>query len=358
MLRNCFILLSLLLLGTLQSFASQAVSTIYGVYQITEPVLCELLNCPTVKRLAHINQYGVNAYINSRKPYTRYEHSLGVMVLLRQFGASEKEQIAGLLHDVSHTVFSHAGGFVFNDDLIKSDSHQDDIHVWYLQQTEIGAILAKYGYTIQDIHHKNDQFRMLERSLPNICADRLEYTLYGGYVENIITLDDIHQMVQDLRYYSDEWFFVNQESAHKFAAVSCYLTEKVFGAPWDHLVMRWTASAIRRALVIGLVTEHEVHFSTDSVIWQRLCASHDVHIRRDITCIMNSKKMYLDVDEQQAEFLLASKCRCIDPLVRKNGFLFKLSKLDVEFENEFKRIKDVCKRGHPIVFTQRYKSMR
>lgn len=331
------------------------VNTIYGDYQIEEPVLCELLECPSFKRLAGINQYGVNAYVHQKKTYTRHIHSLGVMVLLRKFGAPVPEQIAGLLHDVSHTVFSHAGGLVFYDDAKKYDSHQDDIHLWYLEQTEIVGILSKYGYTIYDIHHKNKQFRMLERELPDICADRLEYTLYGGYVEDLLTPEDIRQILQDLRYHKGEWFFINQQSAHRFADVSCYLSEKVFGAPWDRLVIQWTASAIKRALHIKLISEHDVHFSTDDVIWQRLCACRDKRIRKDIKNIKNHQSMYRIVDEKKAESFLTSKCRCINPLVRRNGFLFRLSKLDDQFDYEYGRVKKLCTRGHPIEFTQEYK---
>lgn len=356
--KNRFLVFLSTVLFFCSSFSTTYLNTIYGDFTIQEPVLCELLDCPSFNRLAGINQYGVNAYVHQKKPYTRYTHSLGVFVLLRKFGATEQEQIAGLLHDVSHTVFSHAGGWIFNNDLKKADSHQDDIHMWYLQQTEIVEILAKYGYSIESVHHKNKQFKMLEKELPDLCADRLEYTLYGGYIEDLLTREDIKRLLSDLRCHKDEWFFVEQSSARKFAEVSCYLTEKVFGSPWDRLVIEWTASALRRALQIKLINERDIYFSVDEVIWKQLCKSKDMQIKRDIQRIKNHQSMYRIVDEKKAESFLTSKCRCINPLVRKNGFLFRLNKLDEQFDNEYIRIKKLCASGYPISFTKQYKAVQ
>src|SRR5580658_5391659 len=78
------------------------ITTIYGSATITEPILIELLQSQAINRLQHINQYGIMKFV-TKEEYTRYEHSVGVLYLLRHFGASLEEQVMGLLHDVSHT---------------------------------------------------------------------------------------------------------------------------------------------------------------------------------------------------------------------------------------------------------------
>src|SRR5438067_11128286 len=88
-------------------------NTIYGTYSITEPVIIELLEHPMMQRLQKVHQYGLDYYLNKPLEYNRYEHSLGVFVLLRRFGATKLEQVAGLLHDVSHTAFSHVADYLF-----------------------------------------------------------------------------------------------------------------------------------------------------------------------------------------------------------------------------------------------------
>src|SRR5271170_653561 len=94
--------------------AKRMVETDYGTFVVTEPVLLELFDSESLARLKKIHQYGVNYFVKKGSPwYSRYEHSVGVWALLRRFGASLEEQVAGLLHDLSHTVFSHVGDLVF-----------------------------------------------------------------------------------------------------------------------------------------------------------------------------------------------------------------------------------------------------
>lgn len=81
---------------------------VYGSCKITEPVLIELLQSPVILRLKGINQLGIPPeYDPTNVFFSRYDHSVGVLVLLKKLGASLEEQVAGLLHDSSHTALSH-----------------------------------------------------------------------------------------------------------------------------------------------------------------------------------------------------------------------------------------------------------
>lgn len=88
---------------------------IYGRNEITEPVLLDLMKSDAMQRLKGISQHGVTALLGITPPFSRFDHSVGVMLLVRRLGASLEEQVAALLHDVSHTAFSHVIDFVFND---------------------------------------------------------------------------------------------------------------------------------------------------------------------------------------------------------------------------------------------------
>jgi len=96
---------------------------VYGEVQIDNPVLIELMHSAPLQRLKRINQAGVAQYVLPRKNITRYEHCVGVMILLKRLGASLEEQIAGLLHDVPHTAFSHVIDFVFASE--RHDYHEN-----------------------------------------------------------------------------------------------------------------------------------------------------------------------------------------------------------------------------------------
>ncbi len=88
---------------------------VYGATEITEPVLLDLMESCAMQRLKGISQHGVTALLGITPAFTRFDHSVGVMLLVRRLGASIEEQVAALLHDISHTAFSHVIDFVFND---------------------------------------------------------------------------------------------------------------------------------------------------------------------------------------------------------------------------------------------------
>jgi uncharacterized protein len=86
---------------------------VYGKIEVNETVLLELINSKPIQRLKGVLQGGLLYKVKPWKTMTRFDHSVGVMLLLRIKGASLEEQIAGLLHDISHTAFSHAINFVY-----------------------------------------------------------------------------------------------------------------------------------------------------------------------------------------------------------------------------------------------------
>ena len=95
---------------------------VYGEVTVDDPKALALIETPTFRRLKGVKQAGPSAFAFPFKTVTRYEHSLGVYLLLRKLGAGAKEQLAGLLHDVSHTAFSHAVDFVVSS--VEQDHHE------------------------------------------------------------------------------------------------------------------------------------------------------------------------------------------------------------------------------------------
>jgi HD superfamily phosphohydrolase len=145
--------------------------TIFGSTEVEDPLVEEILYSKIMKRLKKINQSGVSSYFGfSPDFFSRYSHSIGVFHLLKKVNASRKERIAGLLHDVSHTVFSHSGDYLFLKDHRK-EGYQDSIHKWFLEKFCIGKILNKYDLNIDEILPENKDFTALEQPLPDMCAD-------------------------------------------------------------------------------------------------------------------------------------------------------------------------------------------
>jgi len=312
------------------------ISTIYGNFTVTEPVLIELLNSPVMERIKTIRQHGTLDYIiKQRKEYTRYEHCVGVWILLRMYGATIEEQIAGMLNDASHTVFSHVADVLFNHTSLHS-SYQDDIHEWFLKHYDVEEILARHNISLDAILHKSGDHTMLEQDLPNICADRLDYNLQEALLSNLITLDDVAAILNDLHFAHDNWFFTNKESAKKLAMVSLLNTEYVWSSHANNFVYVWTAHALRRALDTGLLTTDDIHFSTDPVVWDKLWISNDEIIADCLKKIVD----YEQVTEVPGTTTpLIGKFRGLNPWVLENNQLQRLTDIDENYCKEYNRVK-------------------
>jgi hypothetical protein len=278
--------------------------------------------------------------------YSRYEHSIGVLFLVREQGASMEEQIAALTHDASHTCFSHTGGFAFRQDAMEIDAYQDDIHSWFLQQTEVPFILSKYALSIDDIHHKNKHFLCLEQNLPNICADRLEYTLYGGYLEKILSLDDIQTIRSHLHFEFGLWFFDDVLSARTFGYTSLYLTKHLFASSHNWVLNTLMGAMLRRALDINLISFDDIHFGTDELIWDRLSGSSDTCIKRLMSIAFTSTSSFIQVEQSMGhDVCIYQKFRGIDPFVKTDEGLFRLTELDQEFAQDYTILKKKLEKG-------------
>ncbi|MEX2438053.1 MAG: HD domain-containing protein [Candidatus Babeliales bacterium] len=318
------------------------ISTIYGTITITEPILIALIQSPTVQRMKKIHQYGVTHYAIDYD-YTRYDHSIGVLALLRRFGACLNEQIAGLLHDVSHTAFSHVAEIVF-DHSATDHSYQDSIHEWFLEQTEIPAILKQFNMSIEDVFHKSGSHRMLEQDLPNICADRLEYNLMGMLHEKLLTQADIDTILSHLNVENGEWFFNNLEIAQKFAYKQLRLNELSWGNPWYGLGYHLAGRALKRALAVKLISHHQMHFGYDDDIWNLLQTSNDPIIAATMQQLRDVKKFYALA--QEGEFAITPKFRGLDPWVKTNNGLERLRAIDSNFAYAFEKTKKKMSSGY------------
>ena len=71
--------------------------------------------------------------------------------MLKKYGAPLEEQIAGLIHDVSHSAFSHCIDYALEGGSEKEQNHQDKLFDEFVRKTEIPGIIKKYGFDLEYI---------------------------------------------------------------------------------------------------------------------------------------------------------------------------------------------------------------
>jgi uncharacterized protein len=344
-------LITLLLPLTHPSYAHTPITihTLYGSDTITEPVLIELLESKAIQRLHHINQYGIMKFIKPEEIYTRYQHSVGVLYLLRRYGASLAEQVMGLLHDVSHTAFSHVADFLF-DTVQQKYSYQDTIFEWFICQTDLHGILERHNFSwICDSSTRN-QFKMLKDDLPNLCADRLEYNLYGGYLEGILTETDIMMILNRVEYRDASWIFTDCATARMFADTVLYLSKNIWCADWNCFIYSETAKLLKHTLSIELITKDDLIFSDDATIWNLICsaAPHDEIIQQHVHRILDYQNSFTHGTPELHDYTTQGKFRWIDPLVITEAGPKTLSGIDRAFADEVQAQKKRFREPHYI----------
>ncbi len=298
---------------------------IYGQVTITEPVLAALMNTAVLQRLKGIMQHGISGLIGVTAPISRYEHSVGAMLLVRRLGGSLAEQMAALLHDASHTAFSHVIDYVVDGH--DHQSYHDEMKEHYLGQTEVPALLAEYGYAWQDFLDES-AFPLLEQPSPRLCADRLDYFLRDAQALGLAKTVQI-QFVLDSLVVGHGRIAVNNLDAARWLAYTFIQADDASWANFREVgLYEVTALAIRRALALGVI--HEADFwLTDAPFWDKLHDGRDAELQEWLALITPDTQF--EWDEANPTFRVSTKLRAIDPDVLLNGQMVPLSTLDADF---------------------------
>ncbi len=299
--------------------------SIYGTFTITEPVLIELINSKPMQRLKGIAQYGLPPEYYHHQGYSRYDHCLGVMLLLRKLGAPLQEQVAGLLHDVSHTAFSHIIDWVLGDR--KKEDYQDQNHEKYIRSTEIPAILEKYGFDVAVIFDEH-KYPLLEQPAPNLCADRVDYALrefLDWAAPEIVSYCLKALMVQDYK-----MVFSSQDAAEKFSRTYLKCQTEHWGDAETVIRYSLLADALKRALEIKVISLEDL-YQDDQHVLQKMKSSNNPQILKNLNLL--SEQIRYKEDMVNPQYSTHKKFRYVDPefLEPETGTLQRLSTRSPEY---------------------------
>jgi HD superfamily phosphohydrolase len=328
---------------------AELIETFYGKVDVEEGVILELIESRAFQRLKDVHQYGIGYYTTHKEQFSRYSHSLGVFHLLRKSNRPLKEQIAGLLHDVSHTVFSHVGDWVFNK-LTEDDDYQNSIHERYLEESGIANILRKYGIEPSEVLPLQHLAPALESDRPNASADRLDYSLQGAYHQNFLTKEETILAFQSLDYENGLWVSSNLKLMEKMVRFILFMTQDCFGSVKNHLSSRWLADAILRAFEIELIDLREFHTSTDDLVWEKLIHSDDPFIKEKIYKACNPEFFYEITDYLSSDTIIKTKFFGFDPYIKDGESLKRATQILPDLKNYYDITKEKMSKGFPVKY--------
>ena len=302
---------------------------IYGSVEITEPVALDIIATPEFQRLKDVDQAGYSEPHFPGSKHSRFEHSLGVYELLRRFGAPLAEQVAGLIHDVSHSAFSHTIDYIMHDGSGRYQTYQDEILADYVQHSRIAAILEKYGFPLAFIMD-DANFPLKETELPDLCADRIDYSLRGLIVYGVASTAAVSHILTKLQTANGSWVFADVESARQYAQLFKELNDTYYCDTRTAHMYKTASDYIRRALDYGYIGRDDL-YTTDTAVLQKI-KPHHAHdlILQKLWLRMNNLTRWEVGNEDGAP--VYCKSRCVDPLCRHEGVLRRLSDIQSEWK--------------------------
>lgn len=254
----------------------------------------------------------------NRPAASRYEHSIGVALIVWHFTGSRAQSVAGLLHDISTPVFAHTVDFM-NRDYIQQESTESGTREMISRSGEIQRLLSKYGLSTEEVcdYHR---YPIADNDAPGLSADRLEYTL-----RNLIRyVGKTPAAVQ--KYYEDLTVAKNEQGHEELAFCRIDIAEnfvldalaagKIYLLDEDRYSMEALAGLLRSALQRSVLSLADLHTTESRVIHKLLC---DPVSAADWTAYRALSRM-LRADTAPAEpgwIRIPAKKRYIDPLVLK-----------------------------------------
>lgn len=308
---------------------------VYGSFTIEEPVLVELILSPAVQRLKEINQLGLPDRMFHKPGFKRFGHSVGVAQLLKQLGATVEEQVAGLLHDVSHTAFSHLTDWIYSNNT--AEDGQDKGHEDYIRSTDIPRILEKHGFDIDRIVDPT-AFGLLERDAPDLCADRVDYAMRESQPA-IAEACAPHLIAHDGVMALDD-----MAAAQTFADQFLYLQDTCWGSFEAASRYRVMGDALRLAIEAQIIAKDDL-WKTDEDVITILRDSGDRRINKLLDTLEQPSLEHLP----RAKEPTIKKFRHVDPSVLVDDSLYRLSEIDDTFAQKLAQARQNNQAGHHIV---------
>ena len=301
---------------------------VYGEIEIRDSIILDLINCPTIQRLKQIDQAGYLEPFFPGTAQSRFEHSLGVYYLLKIYNAPLEEQIAGLIHDVSHSIFSHCIDYILDVGSETDHSHQDNIFDEFVRKSEIPEILKKYNLDLNYILNDKN-FPLKEKNLPDLCADRIDYTLRTAIVFKDI--ENGKYFLDNLVVKDRNWIFKNFESAKKFAELFYKLNSEYFAGLPSAIMFRTVGDCLRLALSKQYISEKDL-YTTDKEVVEKIKSYLEKDFDLKILFDRMNNKIKIENNPDNYEKKVFCKSRIINPLCYYNKEIKKVSEVDSEWK--------------------------
>lgn len=264
---------------------------------------------------------------------SRFDHSVGVALIVWHFTKDAKQSVAGLLHDISSPTFAHVIDFLHGDYLTQ-ESTESDTEKIIADSHDIQKCLCELGLETADVADYH-LYPIADNDTPRLSADRLEYTLGNTVNYKFASREKVKELYNNLIVGTNEEgqpeiMFTDKDKAIEFAhlALRC---SKIYICDEDRYAMQRLSEILKDCISRKIINEKDLYLTETEVI-SKLCATEFGQHEWEKYCNYNSVSRTADLPESR---IIHAKKRHINPLVKGLGRVTDLSEEYKEALNEF-----------------------
>lgn len=255
--------------------------------------------------------------------YSRFDHSVGVALIIWHFTHNKAQTIAGLLHDVSTPVFSHVSDFRKGDALTQTATEAPNERL-IRTDSALASLLAAAGLSADQVcdYHL---YPIADNEIPCLSADRLEYMYPSG-----MALDGSWTYEEIARSYNDITILQNEEgqpelgfntlvTAEEYTEHFC-LIGHILQLNEDKLCLHLLGQIMNLAVEEGILREEDFMQLSEAQIIKRL--EDDMTGSQQLKSLYRTFRSMTAIVHSQTQLAghfcmnLKVKMRYINPLVR------------------------------------------
>ena len=278
--------------------------------------------------------------------HTRYEHSLGVALIVWNFTKSKKQTIAGLYHDIATPAFSHVVDYLHGD-YEKQETTEDLTEKIIKNSKEITALLKRDNISISEIENYHI-YPIADNDSPKLSADRLEYTLSNGLVtQDAFSLNSIDRIYKDLTILKnedneDELGFKTLEIAEEYIERASKIWHLFSGNNENNIIMQFWTDILKKMNELNYITEKDLYKYSEKEIVDKIKNCPDDNIRNAFSTFENATEIGRSESIVKDKYCISikSKKRYTNPLVLINNKPIRVENASEKGKNIIEDIKN------------------
>ena len=278
--------------------------------------------------------------------HTRYEHSIGVALIVWNFTKSKKQTIAGLYHDIATPAFSHVVDYIHGD-YEKQETTEGLTEKFIAESKEITKLLRRDNIKINEVKDYH-LYPIADNDSPQLSADRLEYTLSDGLVtQDAFSIESIKKIYNNLTILKnekeeEELGFKNLDIAEEYITRASKMWHLFSGNNENNMVMQFWTDILTKMANEGYIKEEDLYKHSEAEIVNMIEECPNEKISKAFKIFKNSEKIGRSEETVEGKYCISvkNKKRYTNPLVLVDGKTKRINQASLKGKEIIEEIKN------------------